>query len=229
MLPELELVFCKIQMGLVVKVPSANVTVIVPLLVGVPLPAVTVNVRAVSLPATVPTDAEPLPFQFELRVMFPDVCVVPLATLIRLTVVTPVSEGAETVGPVAKTILPPEPVVPSLRSAAATCVHVSAVADPPEPRDLRYFGVVVVFPARRVPAPDVPPMIRSPSVVMGESALKLLLALVCPVPPFAMASVPVIVPSVTGEIPPGYRSIAQLAPDKHELRTRPKTWAPVKG
>jgi hypothetical protein len=158
------------------------------------------KVKAVSVPATALTEAvDP---QAALIAILDALWAVPFAALMRWTVVKPVREGALMVGPVARTTPPAVPVVPFDRSPAATCVHVSAVAAVPVPRDLRYFGVSKELPARRVPTPDVPPVIRSPRVVIGDRALKPAFAVVCPVPPEPTPMVPVNVAAVTGAIPP---------------------------
>ncbi|MEK7412423.1 MAG: hypothetical protein AAB263_03775 [Planctomycetota bacterium] len=51
--------------------------------------------------------------------------------------------------------------------------------------------VVVVFPASLVPAPEAPPYIVSPNVVIGLNALNAPEAVVWPVPPLAIGNVDV--------------------------------------
>ena len=68
----------------------------------------------------------------------------------------------------------------------------------PDPVDCKYFFVVVVLPCSREAVPVPLSYSTSPIVVIGVRALNAAAAVVCPVPPLAIAiEVPFHVPEVT--------------------------------
>ena len=74
-------------------------------------------------------------------------------------------------------------------SEAAIAPHTGAAEADPVPVWVKNCLAVVVFPARRV----FPVLLRkriSPRVVKGDKASKAAVAVVCPVPPRAIAKVP---------------------------------------
>ena len=78
-------------------------------------------------------------------------------------------------------------VVAPGRSPATSVSHTGAVATPPEDRVRTNLRVLLVSPTRRVAVPDAPPVIMSPSVVIG---------LENPEPPATCVQVPGVPPVV---------------------------------
>ena len=76
-------------------------------------------------------------------------------------------------------------------SPDTSTVQAGAVAKPPDPCDVKNSLVVVILPGKRAAVGVAFSYIMSPSVVIGLKASKAALAVVCPVPPLAIATTPV--------------------------------------
>jgi hypothetical protein len=95
----------------------------------------------------------------------------------------------------AKVIAPPvalegvRPVVPALN--VVTPLAGAATQDAVVPLDVSKYPFAPI--ANRLAVLTPVPIIRSPVVVMGDKALNAAPAVVCPVPPFAIATVPEVI------------------------------------